>query len=154
AAAPARARAATSVPAEPVDRDDAFRRIAALAAYLRREDPYDPVPYLVLRALRWGELRASPGSVNPDLLDAPSTEIRQQLKRSVMDAEWDKVLEVAESAMALSCGRGWLDLQRYVVKACAELGSHDAIALAIQSELRMLLKDFQQLPSMTLLDDT
>src|SRR5262249_42830047 len=57
--------------------------------------------------------------------------------------------------MALSCGRGWLDLQRYVVKACAELGgSYDPIALAIQSELRVLLKDFQQLPAMSLLDDT
>jgi type VI secretion system protein ImpA len=155
ATAPARQRMAKSVSAEPEDRDDAFRRIATLAAYLRREDPYSPVPYLILRALRWGELRASPGSVNPDLLDAPSTEMRQQLKRSMTDGEWDKVLETAESAMALSCGRGWLDLQRYVVRACAELGgNYDAIASAIQSELRILLKDFPQLPEMMLLDDT
>jgi type VI secretion system protein ImpA len=157
AAAPARARTPTPKPvtAEPVDRDDAIRRIAAHAAYLRRDDPYSPVPYLILRGLRWGELRASTDQVNPDLLEAPSSEIRQQVKRHMMDGAWENVLETAESAMALPCGRGWLDLQRYVVRACAELGSsYDAIASAIRSELRTLLKDWPQLPAMTLLDDT
>jgi type VI secretion system protein ImpA len=65
------------------------------------------------------------------------------------------VLEAAESAMALPCGRGWLDLQRYAVKACGELGgNYDAISSAIQSALRALLKDLPQLTAMTLLDDT
>jgi type VI secretion system protein ImpA len=109
---------------------------------------------MVTRGLRWGELRAS-GDVNPDLLEAPSSETRQQLKRFMLDREWDKVLEAAESAMALPCGRGWLDLQRYAVKACGELGgNYDAISLAIQSALRALLKDLPQLTAMTLLDDT
>jgi type VI secretion system protein ImpA len=93
--------------------------------------------------------------VSPDLLEAPPTEIRQQIKRHMLDGEWDKALEAAESAMALPCGRGWLDLQRYVVRACAELGSeYNAIAAAVQSELRALLKDFPGLPEMTLMDDT
>jgi type VI secretion system protein ImpA len=148
------ARAPKPVTAEPVDCDDAHRRIAAMAAYLRRQDPYSPAPYMITRGLRWGELRAS-GGINPDLLEAPSSETRQQLKRFMLDREWDKVLEAAEFAMALPCGRGWLDLQRYAVKACGELGgNYDAISSAIQSALRALLKDLPQLTAMTLLDDT
>jgi type VI secretion system protein ImpA len=108
----------------------------------------------VIRGLRWGELRTST-EPNPELLEAPSTEIRQQIKRLMLDSEWQQVLEHAESAMGLPCGRGWLDLQRYSVRACSELGyEYDAVAAAIRSELRTLLRDFPQLPSMTLLDDT
>ena len=154
AAATARARV-RAVSAEPADRDDAIRRIIDAAAYLRREDPRNPASYLALRGLRWGELRASIDAPNPELLEAPPTEIRQQLKRYMLDGQPEKVLELAESAMGLPCGRGWLDLQRYVVRACMDLGDDYApVASAIRSELRALLKDIPQLPSMTLLDDT
>ena len=55
--------------------------------------------------------------------------------------------------MAGTCGRGWLDLQRYAIRACEELG-HQTVARAIRSELRALLRDYPQLPEATLLDDT
>jgi type VI secretion system protein ImpA len=153
-AGPRRVRSKAAA-AEPVDHDDAIRRIVDAAAWLRREDPRNPVPYLALRALRWGELRSSNGSPNPDLMEAPPTEIRQQLKKLLTNAQWDEVLQVGESAMGLPCGRAWLDLQRYVVVACVESGEdYKPVASAIQSQLRGLLQDFPQLPSMTLLDDT
>jgi type VI secretion system protein ImpA len=41
---------------EPQDRDDALRRLAAVAAYFRRTEPHSPVSYLVGRAIRWGEM--------------------------------------------------------------------------------------------------
>ena len=50
----------------------------AVARYLRREDPYSPAPYLMLRGLRWGELRATATSIDPALLAAPPTEVRQE----------------------------------------------------------------------------
>ena len=135
--------------------EDAIARISEAAAFLRRESPCSPAPYLTLRGLRWGELRASGDGPNQELLEAPSTEIRQQLKRLMLNGEWQPMLEAAESAMALPCGRGWLDLQRYVVRACTELGdSYAPIARAVQSELCTLLKDLPNLSSMTLLDDT
>ncbi|MEO0249746.1 MAG: type VI secretion system protein TssA, partial [candidate division WOR-3 bacterium] len=60
AARTARARAARgTVSAEPADREDAFRRVAAAAAFLRREDPYSATPYLLLRSLRFGEFRSA-----------------------------------------------------------------------------------------------
>jgi type VI secretion system protein ImpA len=57
--------------------------------------------------------------------------------------------------MGFPYSRAWLDLQRFVVQACAALGSQfDAIARAICSELRALLADFPALLTATLMDDT
>ncbi|MCC6859252.1 MAG: type VI secretion system protein TssA [Bryobacterales bacterium] len=155
-AEPAARRAPARVTAgEPACRDDAVDLVIRAAAFLRREEPYSPVPYLMLRALRWGELRAGGDQVNPALLETPPTEIRQRLKRAASEGLWEEVLEVAETAMGMPCGRGWLDLQRYAVRACSELGSwYDPVAQAIRSELRVLLADYPGLPDQTLTDDT
>jgi type VI secretion system protein ImpA len=139
--------------AEPVDKEDAYQRIVAVAQYLRREDPYSPAPYLLLRGLRWGELRAAGASVDASILEAPPTEIRQSLKRLALEYEWQQVLDLAESAMSLACGRGWLDAQRYAVRAATELG-YEQIAAAIRGELTALLAAYPDLPEATLLDDT
>jgi type VI secretion system protein ImpA len=75
------------------------------------------------------------------------------VKALALEGNWAELLEVAETAMAESYGRGWLDLQRYVVRACDEYG-YPAIAAAIRSELKALIRDLPDLPKMTLMDDT
>ncbi len=153
-ALPAKPRAAPRpLTAEPVDKEDAFQRVAAAAAFLRREDPYSATPYLLLRSLRFGELRSAGSDLNPDLLEAPSTEIRQSLKKAASEGDWEQVIEIAETAMATPCGRGWLDLQRYVYRACYELG-YSQVQAAIRSEVNALLADYPSLRNATLLDDT
>ena len=149
--APARSR--KTVSAEPADKDDAFSRVAVVAKYLRREDPSSPAPYLMLRGLRWGELRSGGDSPSLELLAPPATQVRQEIKRLSVEGNWAELIEVAENAMALPCGRAWLDLQRYAVKATDGYG-YPAIANAIRSELRSLLADLPQLPQWTLADDT
>lgn len=139
--------------AEPADNDDAAARIAAVAAWMRRENAYNPAPYLLLRGFRWGELRQAGSSPDGSLLEAPSTGVRQNIKRLAIDGSWTELIEAVENAMAEPCGRAWLDLQRQVVRACEELG-YSAVAQAIKSELRALLADIPTLPEMTLLDDT
>jgi len=155
-AAPARARkAAGALTAEPVDRPDAIARVVAAAKYLRKENQYDPAPYLMLRGLRWGELRAAGETIDQTLLAPPPTEIRQNLKRLSLESNWTEALETAETAMGMECGRGWLDLQRYVARACHELGSyHQPIRSGVISGLRALLADYPQLPELTMMDDT
>ena len=150
-AAPARAR--KTVSEEPADKDDAYARVAMVAKYLRREDPYNPAPYLMLRGLRWGELRSGGDSPSLELLAPPSTQVRQEVKRLAVESNWAELIETAENAMATPCGRAWLDLQRYAVKALDEFG-YSAIAAAIRSELRTLVADVPQLPQWTLADDT
>lgn len=138
--------------AEPPDRSAAVGNVAAAAQFLRKREPYSPAPYLMLRGLRWGELRASS---DPGVLEAPPTEIRRQIKLLALNNRWTELLETAESVMALPCGRAWLDLQRFVVEACVALGSdYNAIAIAIRSELRTLLRDLPGLLEAVLTDET
>jgi len=139
--------------AEPVDIADACERVVSAARYLRGENAYSPVPYLLLRALRWGELRAAGSTLDASILEPPPTEIRQSLKQRALESEWQQVLDLAESAMGLPCGRGWLDAQRYAVRAATELG-YDLVSTAIRSELNALLLDYPDLAEATLLDDT
>lgn len=156
AAAPARAPARrVTAGAEPADREDAAGRVIAVARYLRREDPYSPAPYLMLRGLRWGELRAGGTYIDPSLMAAPPTEVRQEIKRLANESLWTELLEAVETAMGEAYGRAWLDLQRYAWKACYEQGSYyDPISTAVRSELRALLADYPTLVEMTLADDT
>jgi type VI secretion system protein ImpA len=153
-AAPAarKARRRATSGAEPADKDDAAARVAVAAAFWRREDPESPAPYLMLRGMRWGEIRAS-GGQDASLFEAPSTEVRTSLKKMLGDGSYTELLEVAEEAMSEPCGRAWLDLQRYVVTACEQLG-YSATASAICAELKLLVRDYPDLLTSTLTDDT
>ncbi|HEX5408558.1 MAG TPA: type VI secretion system protein TssA [Gemmatimonadaceae bacterium] len=140
--------------AEPVDRADATARVISAARFLRRSEPRNPASYLMLRALRWGELRAEGASPDPRMLEAPSAGQRTQLRGLMLDANWEQLLEIAETVMGTAVGRGWLDLQRYVLMACQALGEEYAIvATAIRGELRALITAIPGLPTMTLMDD-
>ena len=157
ASAPVRVGVLLSVEtsSEPPDRVEAVRKIAEAAAFLRRREPRSPASYLMLRGLRWGELRAAIDRADPTQFEAPPTELRKHLKRLSLDRKFEDLLEAAESAMALPCSRAWLDLQRMVVEACEALGSdYEAIARAIRSELKALIADCPQLLDATLMDDT
>jgi type VI secretion system protein ImpA len=145
----------TSFAAEPADRRQAVASIAAAAAFLRKREPFSPAPYLLIRGLRWGELRVAGNLGEGTLLEAPSTDLRQQVKRLALAKKWSELLETGEQAMAQPGSRAWLDLQRLTVAACTALGpDYQPIANAIQSELRALLNDLPELLDATLLDDT
>ena len=143
------------VSAQPASREDAAARIAASAKFLRQSDPTNPASYLLLRGFRWGELRACGRKPDPRLLEAPATSTRTQLKTLLLDAKWEALLEACENVMATPQGRGWLDLQRYALTACQELGSdHEIVVTALRGALRSLLADLPTLLDMTLMDDT
>lgn len=146
--------AAGALTPDPVDEADAFGRVVNSARYLRTTNPSDPVAFLLLRALRWGELRRG-GNGNLDVrqFDPPQTEIRQQLKMASLDGDWMAVLEAAETAAGLPCGRAWIDLQRYAITALQNLG-YSAPAEALVSLLRGVITDFPGLVSQTMMDDT
>ena len=140
---------------QPTSREDAAARIAASAKFLRQSDPTNPASYLLLRGFRWGELRSTGRRPDPKLLEAPATQIRTQLKTLLLDAKWEALLETCENVMATPQGRGWIDLQRYALTACRELGSdYGIVATALTGALRSLLADLPTLVDMTLMDDT
>jgi type VI secretion system protein ImpA len=140
---------------EPPERREVIAAVARAAAQLRKQQPYNPAPYLMMRGLRWGELRTATQLSDASLLEAPPTELRQHVKKLALAKKWSELLETSENAMSLPCSRAWLDLQRLVVGACAALGDeYEPIAAAIRSELKTLLNDLPQLLDATLLDDT
>ena len=140
---------------EPADRRQAVAAIVGAASFLRKREPFSPAPYLLLRGLRWGELRTAVRLGDSTLLEAPPTELRQQIKRLALSKKWADLLEAGEQALALPGSRAWLDLQRLSVTACAALGcDYDPIAAALRSELRALLNDVPELLDAMLLDDT
>jgi len=139
---------------EPVSVADAAQRVAVAARFLRKHDPTNPAPYLMLRGFRWGELRVRAPEIEPKLLEAPPTAVRSRLKGLMLDGKWSDLLEQCETVMATPQGRGWLDLQRYVLTACDRLGgSYDGVAAGVRAELRTLLTALPQLREMTLMDD-
>ncbi|HEX4355685.1 MAG TPA: type VI secretion system domain-containing protein [Polyangiales bacterium] len=141
--------------AEPVSREDASSRVVSAARYIRQTDPFNPASYLLLRGLRWGELRVGGVGVDPKLLEAPPTSVRTRLKGLLLDAKWHDLLEVAEGVMGTPQGRGWMDLQRYALTACEALGNeYDAVASGIRGALKALLSDLPALLDMTMMDDT
>src|ERR1039458_3604241 len=139
--------------AEPSSPEDAADRILAAVRFLRKQNPANAAPYLIARALRWGELRATGGISDPAVMVAPPTDVRVSLKRLATEGSWNQVLETAEDAAGRPCGRAWLDVQRYVCYALSFAGN-DPIAQAILSGLRSLLADLPQLIQWTLADDT
>jgi type VI secretion system protein ImpA len=81
--------------------------------------------------------------------------VRSRLKGLLLDGKWAELVEQCEGVMATPQGRGWLDLQRYVLTACDQLGGgYDAVSAAVRGELRVLLSDLPQLLQTTLMDDT
>jgi type VI secretion system protein ImpA len=140
---------------EPSNSSDAAARVAAAARFLQQEDPTNPASYLMLRGFRWGELRVKGKDLDPRLLAPPPTPVRAKLKGLLLDAKWEQLLAEGESVMAQSYGRGWLDLQRYILSACDALGSrYDHVASAVRGALAALLRDLPELPQLTLMDDT
>jgi type VI secretion system protein ImpA len=69
------------------------------------------------------------------------------------ESNWGELIEAGEAAMAEPCGRGWMDLQRYMVKALEAWGC-PAIAAAISAELRALLTDIPEILNWSFDDDT
>jgi type VI secretion system protein ImpA len=148
-----RSRAGKSMSAEPVDHDDAIARIQVCAKFLHAENPSNPVAYMLQSALRFGEMREQGGSPTWDFLAAPSTEQRQNLRRLSAEGNWSDLLSAAVAAVGEPCGRGWLDVHRYVWRASYE-SSYYALTASVVSTLQTLLKDIPELPTWTLSDDT
>jgi type VI secretion system protein ImpA len=141
---------------DPVDMADAERRISAICRYLRKNDSYDIAPFLILRGLRFGQIRYNgPHKIDQSMLEAPPSGLRAELKRLAAEQNWDDLLEATQRAMELPCGRAWLDVQRYTVLALEGKGEWwTFVADAVRTELRGLLSDLPGLLEMQLHDDT
>jgi len=140
---------------EPANRRALIESIVNAAAQLRQLDPTNPGSYLMLRGLRFGELRAAAAKGEMRSLEAPPTEVRRQLRVYLLDQKWKELLELTEASLALPASRAWLDLHRMTCEAFIGLGpEYDGVAAAIRAELRTLLRDVPEIRGAILMDDT
>lgn len=146
-------RKGKSLAAEPADWDDAVSRVNACAEFMRTQNAYSPVPYLLQMAVRWGELREQGSSPSYDFLVAPKTAVRQTLKRLAAESNWEELLTTALAAAGAPCGRAWLDVQRYLWTASYN-GGYQTLADTVVASVRALLHDVPELRNWTLDDDT
>jgi len=138
---------AAALAGQPANAEEACAVITRAAEFLRNSDPSLVAPYLLVRTLRWAELRAAGDSLDPGLLVAPSTELRQSLRRLFLAQEWGPLLSATEAAAVLPCGRAWLDLHHYAWMALREQ-CYSTVAGAICSELRALIETTVSCPGM------
>jgi type VI secretion system protein ImpA len=140
---------------EPQGPDQAMAVIASAVRVLREQDPRSPVPYLLIRGLRWGEVRAGTNGIDPQLLEAPTAEDRRRLRGFFLDEQWEELLSASEEVMSSEAGRGWLDLQRYSILAADKLGrDYSPVTAALRGALKSFLEDLPALATATLMDDS
>ncbi len=141
--------------AEPASRKALIEGLVHAAAQLRQLDPTNPGSYLMMRGLRFGELRAAATKGEMRSLEAPPTEIRRQLRVYLLDSKWKELLDLTEASLALPASRAWLDLHRMTAEACVGLGDdYNGVASAIRGEVRTLLRDVPEIRNAILMDDT
>jgi type VI secretion system protein ImpA len=137
----------------PPDRETAFQRILALAEFLRKDDIADPAPYLLVRAMHTGRLRADLAHDPERACIAPASETRRRLLTLSREQQWDDVLREGEEAAAKACGSAWMDVQWYVYKAASEL-NYETLASALESAAAALIADLPRLSDLMLADGT
>lgn len=150
---PAASSAGAYKPGKIRTRDDAIAQITAAAHFLRADNPASTVAYLVLRAMRWAELRDDGAEPDPLTLAPPVTAQRVDLKRLSLEGTQEDLLEACERAIGDACGRAWLDPQRLAIQALEQLG-YLKVSRSLRQELSLFLSDYPDLPEATLADDT
>lgn len=113
--------------------------IRKICEIMRTASPADPVPYRLLRAVTWAELReAPPESDGTTQISPPTTERVSGLLELKVKNDWGALVQAAEAAFIDS--PMWLDAHMFSAQALEMLGGqHDDAAEAIQAELASLL---------------
>ena len=137
----------------PIDAESAYRRVREAADFLREANPDDPVPYLLIRSLRLGELYGLDEEPTPEHLPGPPRDVRKELRRLAVEERWEELAEASEKALAEPEGRGWLDAHRLGIRA-AEEADRPRAARACRGLLAAVLADFPELPGQELDDGT
>ncbi len=121
-AAPPAAGAAGSFSAGEVsDVSGAVNAMLAAAAFIRKADPTDPIPYAIIRTIKWAKISLPTSDAAKFQIDPPENTTVEALTHQFSNGVWEHLLKGAEAAFR-SSDPLWLDLQRYACAAMAGLG--------------------------------
>ncbi len=147
-------------PAVPVEQAEIQSPVAAAAAivkgatFLRESNPTSPVPYKILRGLRWGPIVTAPPNENGKTKVAgPIPQRKTFLTGLVEDPDQKKLITEAENTFADGSFNFWIDLQYLIAGAMTKLGeSYDSARQVILEETALLLNRVPELVDLTFAD--
>jgi type VI secretion system protein VasJ len=147
--------AAAAPPPEGATSGDLRDGVRVLVAPLRQAAPTSPLPYRLLRALKWDDINAAPAAdaSGKTKVPPPRPQQRAALEGLFNAGNWPDLLEASEGAFQAGPGTFWLDLHRYTVTALENQGGPRAAA-AVREELAGLLERLKTLPRLTFSDDS
>jgi len=147
------AQARTAAPSrQPTTPEETFQIVNELARYLREDNPYRPIPYLLIRAVAWGHVIGFE-NVADAASAGPTSEVRKRLKELYQQSDWSGLLAESENALGEEANRTWVDLYRYGLQALQNLG-YERAALAVRAMLRSLFQTHPGLLELELADGT
>jgi len=154
-ATPDAATGAVVAAGTPADRDVALKQLARVASFLRTDNPYHPLAYLIARAVSTGQLFAHASAAEAQPLPAPPPGARQRLKELFTQENWNDLLVEAEALLEANEKIAWLEPYRYGLIAMEQMGEGYARAAAVaRDHLRALLSQLPDLPEAELEDGT
>lgn len=133
---------ATFAAGEMADRGSALSAVLGAASFLRTADNSDPVPYALVRAVKWSKIELPTSDAARYEIDPPEASAIETLQHQFSKQLWENLLKNAEAAFR-TADPLWLDLQRYVCAALRGLGAthakaHDAVTGALAALVRRL----------------
>ena len=146
----------TSGPAALGSADDAFLNIQNAAFFLMETDKSGPMPYRLMRMLKWEPLReVIPNAGGKTMVPAPYSATLDAYRNMFQSAQWQDLAKNGEEAFSSDGFIFWFDLQRYLCGALVGMGSEYApCAKAIRIELALLLSRLPGLTGLTYDDGT
>jgi type VI secretion system protein VasJ len=103
------------------DTKSALGSILSACTFLRKADSADPIPYAIVRILKWSTLSLPASEAGKVQIEPPEASAVDALAHQQKNALWEHLLNGAEAAFR-SGDPLWLDVQRYVCVAMARLG--------------------------------
>jgi len=136
---------------------DLLEQTRTMAAYLRnQENGYLPA-VRVVRSVRWDTLHEVPPAdvQSRTRLVPPRPELRQQMKRLVLQKQWHELLERVETTFMESANHLWLDLQYFQHVALDHLGApYDGWRELLQADFALFLERLPGVERLSFSDGT
>ncbi len=134
-----------TAPAEFTSISNAQQIILRACAYMRENQPDDPIPYRLSRIIKWHPVVKLPPSNNSRTeLPGILPQLVQGFQNLMNSGDWDKLLRQSENNFTNS--PFWFDLQRFIDKSLSELGgTFRSVQQVIREELAFLVKRLPQI---------
>ncbi|GMQ82913.1 MAG: type VI secretion system protein TssA [Rhodothermia bacterium] len=143
-------------PAELNSASDASMAVTKASTFYRTSDPTNPIPYRVLRALRWSAIVAAPpNETGKTKIPAPLEQRRTYLTSLLATDDAKKLLEESEASFQEGSFHFWIDLQLLTAGALEKLGpTWENARHSVLEETALLLKRVPELTELTFVDGT